>query len=114
MVQGGSQNRNRSKNGNKSANGNQSEVKKTANSNQWKKCLEGSAEAIVIGLLLSGELALNSILVNREGNVEIILSGKMKGKKTDHAQKVAEFLNQNSEMTLADMLAGLQNYLNSN
>jgi len=76
-----------------------------------REVLEDSAEILVIALLLAGELAIDSILIDREGTFQVILEGKLR-QNEEHADKMANFLEQNGSLTLDDVVEGLRRRLN--
>lgn len=94
-------------NGNGNGNGN-GKKKEQRNNSAFK---EESAEFIIIALLLADQLRFESILVDREGTVAITLKGKVKRKNEDAAKKIADFLEENGEMTIDDAIEGLRQRL---
>ncbi|HZG14334.1 MAG TPA: hypothetical protein VE710_04845 [Candidatus Bathyarchaeia archaeon] len=87
-------------------------VKKNGNGKNEKKSKlnlkEESAEFIIIALLLADQLKYQSLLVDREGTVEIVLQGQFKKTEGTTAQKMADFLEENGNMTLDEAIEGLR------
>lgn len=66
------------RNGKGNNNGNKSDNKNgNGNRKVTKQILEESSELIVIALLLAGELKLDSILLDRDSTIQVILEGKL-------------------------------------
>lgn len=100
-------------NGNGNENCKDNSEKNEKKNGNGKKILEDSAEFLIIALLLSGDLQLDSILIDREGEIEIVLAGKIKKVNEDNAKKMADFLMENGSMTFNDALEGLRRYMNN-
>jgi len=87
-------------------------AKKNGNGKNEKKrksnLKEDSAEFIIIALLLADQLKFQSLLVDREGTVEITLEGQIKKTDETTAKKMADFLEENSNMTIDDAIEGLR------
>jgi len=87
-------------------------AKKNGNGKNEKKrksnLKEDSAEFIIIALLLADQLKFQSLLVDREGIVEITLEGQIKKTDETTAKKMADFLEENGNMTIDDAIEGLR------
>ncbi|MFE6077007.1 hypothetical protein ACFVQB_21315 [Paenibacillus sp. NPDC057886] len=73
-------------------------------------------EFIVAALLVSGKLRVDNVTLFREATLVVALTGKYKTLQNltpTNTDKLVEFLNQNGDMTLDDVMKAFQQKMNS-
>lgn len=73
-------------------------------------------EFIVAALLVSGKLRVDNVTLFREATLVVALTGKYKTLQNltpTNTDKLVEFLNQNGDMTLDDVMKAFQQKINS-
>lgn len=73
-------------------------------------------EIIVAALLVSGKLRVDNVTLFREATLVVGLTGKYKTLQNitpTNTDKLVEFLNQNGDMTLDDVMKAFQQKMNS-
>lgn len=68
-------------------------------------------EFIAAALLLSGELIVDSVELDRRGGVVVSLLGAFKTKDTQKVQDLTSFLENNKDMTLDEVFTAFKNQL---
>ncbi|HBI04939.1 MAG TPA: hypothetical protein DDY49_13025 [Paenibacillaceae bacterium] len=68
-------------------------------------------EFITAALLLSGELIVDSVELDRRGGVTVTLLGAFKTKDNKKVQDLTSFLENNKDMTLDEVFTAFKNHL---
>jgi uncharacterized protein (DUF1501 family) len=97
--------------------GTSSSNKKPASAQQNSSCLDLSQlltaknlEVVTAALLISGQLKVDSIELDRKGQVIVSLFGKFKTKdnENERTDKLATFLSENGDMTLDEIFTAFK------
>ncbi|GAB3051963.1 hypothetical protein [Virgibacillus ainsalahensis] len=73
-----------------------------------------SIELVVAALLVTGKLRSSFVTIYRdEPTVEVLLTGEFMRPSPENANKMAEFINENGDMTIEEIMEGIKQQLNN-